>query len=101
MAYGAMIALRDRGLRVPEDISIVGIDDSLEGTVPHNMLTTVRFNLHERGRIIFNLSVGIEGDAGAYTSIRLPGRAHRTWLGGVLPMMSYRCMKIGESHDQS
>lgn len=73
MAYGAMIALRDRGLRVPEDISIVGIDDSLEGTVPHNMLTTVRFNLHERGRIIFNLSVGIEGDAGAYTSIRLPG----------------------------
>ena len=49
MANGAIAALRDSGLRVPEDVSVVGVDDSLDDFVAHNELTTVRFDLHQRG----------------------------------------------------
>ncbi len=54
MAMGAMTALRIHGRRVPEDVSIVGVDDSLQGVVPHNTLTTVRFDLRERGKRTFD-----------------------------------------------
>lgn len=50
MALGVACALRDAGRRVPEDVSVVGVDDSLRGTVPHVGLTTVRFDLMARGR---------------------------------------------------
>ena len=46
MANGAIAALRDSGLRVPEDVSVVGVDDSLDDFVAQNELTTVRFDLH-------------------------------------------------------
>jgi LacI family transcriptional regulator len=49
-AYGARLALFRRGLRVPEDVSLVGFDDvptSLYTTPP---LTTVRQPIYEIGR---------------------------------------------------
>ena len=74
MAYGAMLALRDAGKRIPEDVSVVGVDDALEGVVPYNMLTSVRFDLHRRGRAVFACAVGDDGGhMGCYTAIRLPG----------------------------
>lgn len=57
MANGAIAALRDSGLRVPEDVSVVGVDDSLDDFVAHNELTTVRFDLHQRGREVFEHAV--------------------------------------------
>ena len=50
MASGVLVALREAGLRVPEDISVVGYDD-----VPLAMdltpeLTTVRVDDEELGR---------------------------------------------------
>ncbi|TWP52177.1 LacI family transcriptional regulator [Lentzea tibetensis] len=49
MAMGAMAALRERGVRVPDDISIAGFDDipTLRDTVP--ALSTVRLPLEEMG----------------------------------------------------
>jgi LacI family transcriptional regulator len=49
MAVGAMAALRDHGLRVPEDVSIAGFDDikTLRDLVPP--LTTVHLDLEELG----------------------------------------------------
>ncbi len=44
MAYGCILGLRSRGRRVPEDVSVVGVDDSLEDIVPDLKLTTVRFD---------------------------------------------------------
>ena len=73
MAYGAMLALRERGVRVPEDLSIIGIDDSLEGVVPHNMLTTVRLNLEERGRAVFEHAVGTLAQSTEPVAVRIPG----------------------------
>ena len=50
MAMGVVEALRDAGRRVPEDVSVVGVDDSLTRSLPNVTLTTVRFDLLRRGR---------------------------------------------------
>ena len=74
MANGAIAALRDSGLRVPEDVSVVGVDDSLDDFVAHNELTTVRFDLHQRGREVFEHAVPKEGAPGKTVAIRIPGQ---------------------------
>jgi DNA-binding LacI/PurR family transcriptional regulator len=49
-AIGAMRALREAGLRVPEDVSVIGFDD-IEAAAFHNpSLTTIRQPMHEMGR---------------------------------------------------
>jgi LacI family transcriptional regulator len=62
MAVGALQVARSRGLRVPEDLSIVGFDDTVEAAVTHPPLTTVRQPLSELGRmavdLLFRLMVG-------------------------------------------
>lgn len=50
MALGAIAALQSRGLRVPEDISVVGFDDSPESAFFSPPLTTVEQNLEALGR---------------------------------------------------
>ena len=49
-AIGAMRALRDAGLRVPEDVSVVGFDDILSAAYATPSLTTVRQPLTEMGK---------------------------------------------------
>jgi LacI family transcriptional regulator len=51
LAIGAMQAVLTRGLRVPEDISIVGFDDTAEAGLVTPQLTTVRQPLAEMGRM--------------------------------------------------
>lgn len=62
MAMGAMAALRERGVRIPEDISIAGFDDipTLRDTVP--ALSTVRLPLEEMGEIAAGLVLDAGGD---------------------------------------
>ena len=55
LAIGAMQAARARGLRVPEDLSIVGFDDTPEAVVAFPALTTVRQPLAEIGRMAVSL----------------------------------------------
>ncbi|HLK02253.1 MAG TPA: LacI family DNA-binding transcriptional regulator [Streptosporangiaceae bacterium] len=50
MAIGAIQAATARGLRVPQDISVVGFDDTVEAAVTGPALTTVRQPLAELGR---------------------------------------------------
>jgi len=50
MAFGARLALHRRGLRVPEDISIIGFDDQAESAYVTPPLTTVRQPAQEMGR---------------------------------------------------
>lgn len=55
VAIGAMIAARARGLRIPEDLSIVGFDDALPARLATPPLTTVRQPLAELGRTAVSL----------------------------------------------
>ena len=55
LAIGALQAAHARGLRVPEDVSIVGFDDTLEAALVTPALTTVRQPLAEMGRMAVSL----------------------------------------------
>ncbi len=50
MAYGAITAAEQRGLRVPEDIAVVGFDDNPLSAHLEPALTTVRQPFYEMGR---------------------------------------------------
>jgi LacI family transcriptional regulator, galactose operon repressor len=51
VAIGALNAARRRGLRVPEDLSVVGFDDTFQATIATPNLTTIRQPLAELGRM--------------------------------------------------
>ncbi len=48
-AIGAIRAFRDRGIRVPEDVSIVGFDDIQSAAFQNPSLTTIRQPLRQMG----------------------------------------------------
>jgi LacI family transcriptional regulator len=50
-AFGVMEAVRDHGLQIPRDISIIGFDDIPQTAHVHPPLTTVRQPLQEMGSI--------------------------------------------------
>jgi DNA-binding LacI/PurR family transcriptional regulator len=52
MAIGLLSALRERGIRVPEDISVVGFDDVPEAPYMFPPLTTVRQDFAALGALI-------------------------------------------------
>jgi LacI family transcriptional regulator len=61
-AIGALAAARSRGIRVPEELSILGFDDTFQATIVTPRLTTVRQPLAELGRMgVSLLSRLIEG----------------------------------------
>jgi LacI family transcriptional regulator len=51
MAIGALHVARARGLRLPDDLSVVGFDDTPEAEAAHPALTTVHQPLRELGRM--------------------------------------------------
>jgi DNA-binding LacI/PurR family transcriptional regulator len=65
MALGVYDALRARGLRIPEDISVIGFDDLPEAQFVSPALTTVRQPCTELGaaavKLLLELSRGEEG----------------------------------------
>jgi LacI family transcriptional regulator len=75
IAVGAMRAARERGVRVPEDLSIVGFDDIKYATVVSPRLTTVRQPLAEMGRTAVGLVLRLlEGRRSGPLQIELPTR---------------------------
>jgi LacI family transcriptional regulator len=62
MAVGALHAARARGLRLPEDLSVVGFDDTPEAEAAHPGLTTVHQPLQELGRMAVSLLVRLLDD---------------------------------------
>jgi DNA-binding LacI/PurR family transcriptional regulator len=50
-AIGAIRAIHEAGLRVPEDISVVGFDDIQSAAYSNPTLTTIRQPLHKMGEI--------------------------------------------------
>jgi DNA-binding LacI/PurR family transcriptional regulator len=58
-AIGAITALREAGLHVPRDVSIIGFDDVLFAATSHPPLTTVRQPLREMGQIAATTLLGL------------------------------------------
>ncbi|MBE0688670.1 MAG: LacI family DNA-binding transcriptional regulator [Anaerolineae bacterium] len=54
-ALGAMDAIREAGLSIPDDISLVGFDDIPQAAIMHPKLTTVRQPLVQMGRTAVRL----------------------------------------------
>ncbi len=49
-ALGAMRALKDAGLSVPEDVAVIGFDDTAQAALSQPPLTTIRFSAFDLGR---------------------------------------------------
>jgi LacI family transcriptional regulator len=58
-AFGAIEAIKERGLRVPDDVSVVGFDDIPMASQIFPTLTTVRQPLHQMGASAVNLLVSM------------------------------------------
>ncbi len=54
-AFGVMEAIRDHGLRTPEDISVIGFDDIPQASIVYPRLTTIRQPLEQMGRVAAKL----------------------------------------------
>ncbi len=57
MAIGAMRAIKDQGLSIPGDISIIGFDNTLEAAYVEPALTTIRQPLQEMGEKAVDLAI--------------------------------------------
>jgi LacI family transcriptional regulator len=55
VAVGTLRAAHERGVRVPDDLSVVGFDDSEQAPIVTPALTTVRQPLAEMGRMAVSL----------------------------------------------
>ncbi len=64
MAVGAMLAFQEAGLRVPEDVALVGFDDIPLASLVRPGLTTLRINISDTGRHALERLVGLINSAG-------------------------------------
>ncbi|TQJ47372.1 LacI family transcriptional regulator [Streptomyces sp. SLBN-115] len=60
IALRSLTALRDLGLRVPEDVAVIGFDDTEYGSLSTPALTTVRIDAEILGRIAARDALGID-----------------------------------------
>ncbi|MDN8599360.1 LacI family DNA-binding transcriptional regulator [Citrobacter enshiensis] len=70
----ALVAMRvcaRKGIRVPEDIAIVGFDDIDAAAWAHPALTTVAVDKHELGRDAFRLLLNEQGERNLLLPVRL------------------------------
>jgi LacI family transcriptional regulator len=73
LALGALNALRGRGLRCPDDVSIVGYNDAFFAAHACPPLTTMRLPGYEVGRLAGAMVIeSIEDAAGPQASVTVP-----------------------------
>jgi len=73
MAMGAMDAVRSLGLRVPDDVSVLGFDDIPQAELVHPALTTVRQPLEQMGRVATQMLLdSLEKPEKAINRLELP-----------------------------
>ncbi|GAA2791684.1 hypothetical protein GCM10020219_073660 [Nonomuraea dietziae] len=73
VALGLIEGLRERGVDVPGDVSVIGVDDSLPGRLNRPKLTTITMPTAAAGRMAVDLLLAAvnAGDAGTPTLARL------------------------------
>jgi LacI family transcriptional regulator len=71
MAVGAIKVLREAGLRVPEDVAVVGFDDIPLASMVEPPLTTVRQPIEQLGSMAVELLVSLMENPGEETVHRV------------------------------
>ncbi|PCD02319.1 LacI family transcriptional regulator [Sphingomonas spermidinifaciens] len=78
MAIGALVALRDAGVRVPDEIAIAGFDDVPLARLVSPALTTLRVGIAEAGaRAIVRLAALVDGAADHFVEEMVPALVPR------------------------
>jgi DNA-binding LacI/PurR family transcriptional regulator len=72
-ALGAMRQIRNHGLRIPSDISVVGFDDLYISQYLDPPLTTVRQPMRQMGRMAMETLLKIFAGAGSGHDLKVPG----------------------------
>ena len=85
MAFGALEALQQRGVRVPDDVAVTGFDDLREAQVTGVPLTTVRQSFFTAGKhAMETLLKRINGDTVPQVTVT-PTQLLTRWSCGCLP----------------
>jgi LacI family transcriptional regulator len=74
MAVGAMRAARERGLRVPDDVSVMGYGDVVWASYLTPTLTTIRQPLTDMGRAAVSMLARVQAGERGAMRIELPTR---------------------------
>ena len=72
-ALGAMRQIRSHGLRIPEDISVVGFDDLYISQYINPPLTTVRQPMRQMGRMAMETLLQLFAGVESGNEVRVPG----------------------------
>jgi DNA-binding LacI/PurR family transcriptional regulator len=72
-ALGAMRELRSAGLRVPDDVSLVGFDDLYISQYLEPPLTTIRQPMRQMGRLAMETLVGLLAGVRSRRRVTVPG----------------------------
>jgi LacI family transcriptional regulator len=75
-AIGAVRALRESGLRIPQDVSVVGFDDVQSAAFQNPGLTTVRQPLHKMGVLAAQTLLKQILSAGKNGEVAVPHASH-------------------------
>jgi signal transduction histidine kinase/DNA-binding LacI/PurR family transcriptional regulator len=85
MAFGALEALQQRGVRVPDDVAVTGFDDLREAQAIGVPLTTVRQSFYTAGRKAFEVLIKcMEGQTVPRTTVT-PTQLLVRWSCGCMP----------------
>lgn len=80
LAFGAYQAIQERGLVVPDDISVVSFDDDELASYLHPQLTTARIPYEQMGRDAMNMLLGKDGSSYGSHEVPMPVQ-HRGSVG--------------------
>jgi len=72
LALAIMLALKDRGLRIPEDMSVVGVDNERSGALFDPPLTSVQPPVHDIGQEAARMLLGMVRGTGSAQVLNLP-----------------------------
>lgn len=85
MAIGLIFGLAERGIRVPDDVSVIGMDDAPEARFHLPSLSTIRLDFEGEGAYLMNVLIAkIEGeDVADVPGYRLPELVQRASTAAV------------------